>query len=174
MAGCQIATFNGGAQQVWWGWQKIITTVSAPKMDEVVCARNFLKRKGAKPILQQGATSQTQIPRIQSTTLNLARSKRGTTKSLPEKVGRHSKRVDTALLGKHTRKLYDDLTWKEANLLAQLRTGMARLNTYLYRIKAAQTEQCDCDQAKETVEHFLFRCTKWTAYRTDAPMHRHT
>jgi len=27
-------------------------TTSAPKMDQVVCAQNLFKRKGAKPILQ--------------------------------------------------------------------------------------------------------------------------
>ncbi len=56
-------------------------------------------------------------------------------KCLPEKVGSHSKRVDAALPGKHTRQLYDRLAWREARVLAQLRTGMARLNAYLYRIK---------------------------------------
>ncbi len=49
---------------------------------------------------QQGATPQTQIPSTRSTTLSIARSKRGNTKCLPEKVGRHSKRVDAALPGK--------------------------------------------------------------------------
>jgi hypothetical protein len=35
------------------GFQAVsLHTVSAPKMDEVVCAHNFFKRKGAKPILQ--------------------------------------------------------------------------------------------------------------------------
>ena len=52
-------------------------------------------------------------------------------------------------------------------MLAQLRTGMARLNTYLYRINAARSDLCACGQARETVEHFLFRCTKWTAFRTE-------
>ena len=52
-------------------------------------------------------------------------------------------------------------------MLAQLRTGMARLNTYLHRINAAPTDQCECGQARETVDHFLFRCTKWTQYRTE-------
>jgi hypothetical protein len=99
--------------------------------------------------------------------LNNARAKRGTTRSLPEKVGKHSKRVDIALPGKHTRRLYDGLPWKEANVLAQLRTGMARLNSYLHRINAAPTDLCACGQARETVEHFLFRCTKWTAFRTE-------
>jgi hypothetical protein len=104
---------------------------------------------------------------MKSTMLNNARAKRGTTRSLPEKVGKHSKRVDIALPGKHTRRLYDGLPWKEANVLAQLRTGMARLNSYLHRINAAPTDLCACGQARETVEHFLFRCTKWTAFRTE-------
>jgi hypothetical protein len=52
-------------------------------------------------------------------------------------------------------------------VLAQLRTGMTRLNGYLYRINVADTDQCACGQARETVEHFLFRCQKWTAHRTE-------
>ena len=51
-------------------------------------------------------------------------------------------------------------------ILAQLRTGMARLNGYLHRIGAAESDQCACGQATETVQHFLFRCTRWDAYRT--------
>jgi hypothetical protein len=78
--------------------------------------------------------------------------------SLPEKVGRHSQRVDAALPGKHTRHLYDRLSWKEASVIAQLRTGVGRLNAYLFHIKATPSDQCDCGQARETVEHFLFRC----------------
>lgn len=106
-------------------------------------------------------------PGMKSTMLNNARAKRGPTRSLPERVGVHSKRVDTALPGKHTRLLYDRLPWTEANVLAQLRTGMARLNSYLYRINAARSDLCACGQARETVEHFLFRCTQWTAFRTE-------
>ncbi len=101
---------------------------------------------------------------MRSTTLRVARAKRAAAKSLPEKVGRHSKRVDTALPGKRTRLLYDRLSRKEANVLAQLRTGMAKLNTYLHRIRAASSDQCACGQARETVEHFLFRCRQWTEH----------
>jgi hypothetical protein len=90
-----------------------------------------------------------------------------TTRGLPENIGKHSKRIDTALPGKHTRQLYDRLSWKEASVLAQLRTGMARLNVYLHRIKAASTDQCECGQARETVDHFLFRCRRWTAHRAE-------
>jgi hypothetical protein len=103
---------------------------------------------------------------MQSTTLNIARSKLGS-KNLPEKIGKHSKRVDAALPGKYTRRLYDKLSWKEASVLAQLRTGIARLNGYLHRIKAAATDQCVYEQDRETVEHFLFRCRRWTAHRTE-------
>ncbi|KAJ0132729.1 putative phosphatase SPAC5H10.03 [Fusarium oxysporum f. sp. albedinis] len=88
-------------------------------------------------------------------------------RKLPDGVGRHSRKVDSALPGKHTRLLYDQLPWKEASVLAQLRTGMARLNGYLYQIGAAVTDECPCGQAKETVEHFLFRCVKWMAQRKE-------
>ena len=46
---------------------------------------------------------QSQRPGMKSTMLNAARAKRGTTTCLPEKVGSHSKRVDLALPGRHTR-----------------------------------------------------------------------
>lgn len=104
--------------------------------------------------------------RAKSTTLNNARKKRQNVPKLPEKVGAYSKKVDTALPGKHTRTLYDALSSKEAKVLVQLRTGMARLNGYLHQIGAAASAECACGQAIETVEHFLFRCTKWMSYRT--------
>ncbi|KAJ0138245.1 hypothetical protein HZ326_18795 [Fusarium oxysporum f. sp. albedinis] len=88
-------------------------------------------------------------------------------RKLPDGIGRHSRKVDSALPGKHTRLLYDQLPWKEASVLAQLRTGIARLNGYLYQIGAAVTDECPCGQAKETVEHFLFRCVKWMAQRKE-------
>ncbi|KAH6667396.1 hypothetical protein B0J14DRAFT_676400 [Halenospora varia] len=42
---------------------------------------------------------------------------------------------------------------------------MVRLNGYLHRIGTAESGQCECGQARETVKHFLFRCTRWEAYR---------
>jgi hypothetical protein len=124
-------------------------------------------KQKAKEATRQGTEPQTQLPRVKSTTLNVARAKRGTTRSLPENVGKLSKRVDTALPAKHTRNLYDQLTRREASVLAQLRTGMARLNSYLFIIKAAPSDQCDCGQARETVEHFLFRCRRWAEHQTE-------
>ncbi len=128
-------------------------------------------KKIAKERAQQATGSKARPPTqrlgMRTTLLNAARAKRGPPRSLPEKVGVHSKRVDTALPGKHTRLLYDRLPWKESSVLAQLRTGMARLNSYLHRINAAPTDVCACGQARETVEHFLFRCTQWQAFRTE-------
>jgi ribonuclease HI len=80
-------------------------------------------------------------------------------------VGKYSKAIDKALPGQHTRKLYDAVKRRESNVLAQLRTGMARINSYLHRIGAADTDMCDCGQVPETMEHFLFRCTKWDTQR---------
>jgi hypothetical protein len=51
VAGCHIATFNGGAQVLQSTRDNKGGTESAPEMDVVVCAHNFFKQKGAKPIL---------------------------------------------------------------------------------------------------------------------------
>ncbi|EKV16962.1 Transposon I factor, putative [Penicillium digitatum PHI26] len=126
-----------------------------------------LAREQARTSTQEDALLQEHAPRMKSTTLNLARSQTVPRNTLPADVGKHAKRVDAALPGKHTRLLYDRLSWKEATVLAQLRTGMARLNGYLFRINVADTDQCACGQTKETVEHFLFRCRKWTAHRME-------
>ncbi|OQD68712.1 hypothetical protein PENANT_c297G01221, partial [Penicillium antarcticum] len=126
-----------------------------------------LAKEQARTATQEDALQQERVPRMKSTTLNIARSQAVPCSQLPENIGRHAKRVDAALPGKHTRLLYDRLTWKEATVLAQLRTGMARLNGYLNQINVAETDQCDCGQARETLQHFLFRCRKWTAHRTE-------
>jgi hypothetical protein len=133
-----------------------------------------LAKEQARVATQEDAVPQGKVPRMKSTTLNIARSQAVPSSELPGNIGRHSRRVDTALLGKHTRQLYDRLSWKEANVLAQLRTGMARLNGYLFRINAAETDQCACGQARETVDHFLFPCRKWTAHRTEMLQCTHT
>ncbi|KAG7001224.1 Retrovirus-related Pol polyprotein from type-1 retrotransposable element R1 [Fusarium oxysporum f. sp. conglutinans] len=112
-------------------------------------------------------TPQRGMTKAKTTILNRTRADLRTERKLPDGVGMHSRKVDSALPGKHTRLLYDQLSWKEASVLAQLRTGMARLNGYLYQIRAAPTDECPCRRAKETVEHFLFRCVKWTTQRKE-------
>ena len=99
-----------------------------------------------------------------STRIRLAITKQSQTTPLG-RIGRYSKTIDMALPGKHTRTLYDLLTRKEADVLVQLRTGLAKLNSFLHKIDAVESDTCECGQASETVQHFLFRCTKWTMQR---------
>jgi hypothetical protein len=139
---------------------------------EVESDLKWAAKTAAKESTQLGKTPGKKPARAYSTTLRHALERIQKYSRLPEGVGKFSKRVDAALPGMHTRQLYDSFSWKEASMLAQLRTGMARLNWYLHQIGAAVSEQCACGQAAETVEHFLFRCTQWTAQR--APMIQRT
>ena len=63
--------------------------------------------------------------------------------------------------------MQNKLKRREASVLAQLRTGMTRLSGFLSRIGAAESDQCACGHARETVEHFLLRCVRWTTLRED-------
>ena len=80
------------------------------------------------------------------------------------KVARHLRELDKALPGRHTRKLYDRLKRTDAAILAQLRGGYCRLNGYLHRIGQVDSDLCLCGQ-KETVQHFLLECPRWTQER---------
>jgi hypothetical protein len=124
-------------------------------------------RAKAKAIARQTTEplrkAQEQPPSAKATVLHLANQKlQG--KSI-ERVGEYTRKLDTALPGRHTRILYNSFNHTGASILAQLRTGMARLNGYLHRIGAAESDLCACGHAKETVEHFLFRCSQWDQYR---------
>jgi ribonuclease HI len=123
-------------------------------------------KKEARQSTEQNSTPSKKPFRALSAVLGTAKREQQSVEKLPENVGKYSKKIDVALPGKHTRLLYDSLSWKESRALAQLRTGMARLNGYLHQIGVAPSAECSCGYAKETVEHFLFRCTKWTALRT--------
>jgi hypothetical protein len=96
-------------------------------------------KEAARQATEQGRTPQGQCQQAKSTAINNAIAK-GETRTLPDGVGKYSRDIDTALPGKHTRILYDSLKRTEASVLAQLRTGMARLNRYLYRIRAAESD----------------------------------
>jgi hypothetical protein len=63
------------------------------------------------------AIPQVLFPAMRSTMSNVSRSNLLVKKSLPDKVENYSKRIDTALLGKHTRRLYDQRAAKEASIL---------------------------------------------------------
>jgi ribonuclease HI len=140
----------------------LIVWIPASENNVLLQAAKQEARKASK----EGASADKRFPRMKSTTLNLEKKKLKAERSLPEDVGNHSKRVDAAIPGEHTRQLYDDRPWIERNVLSQMRTGMARLNNSLYRIKAAPSRQCACGHEAETVAHFLFRCARWSTHRT--------
>jgi hypothetical protein len=114
-------------------------------------------KKAARRATEIGRLSQKQYYSAKSTIINIARAERRKHRTLPEEVGKHFEKIDAAIPGRHTRKLYNAFGRKEACILAQLRTGMARLNGYLHHIGVADTDQCACGQGRETGEHFLFK-----------------
>ena len=80
------------------------------------------------------------------------------------KTGRFLQEIDESPPGKHTKKLFNSLNRVDAAILAQLRTNIFRLETYLYKIKVAETDNCDWG-ALETVQHFLLLCPRWRQKR---------
>ena len=124
-----------------------------------------LAKRAAKKATELGKTPEGQLPQAKATVLMKLKQGIQDSVTLPQDIGKYSRDVDSALPGKHTKEIYDTLSKKEAGILAQLRTGMARLNGYLHRIGVSDTEQCDCGAAKETVKHFLFRCARWDHLR---------
>lgn len=116
--------------------------------------------------MQQGHITVVNIPIAKETVRRTALAKQVAT-TIPPQKSRFSRDLDQALPGTHTKKIYDTLQRKEANVLIQLRTRMARLNGYLYCIEATDSDLCQCGTAKDTVKHFLFRCPRWDILRQD-------
>ena len=122
-------------------------------------------KAAAKAATAHGRRPQVKTYQAKSTALNKAMSAAAEEHRLPPHVGRHSREVDVALPGKHTTKLYNQLKKDEASILAQLRTGATRLNSYLHKIGRAESDLCPCGSASETIKHFLFRCSLWNQQR---------
>ncbi|KAG9801086.1 hypothetical protein KCU95_g30, partial [Aureobasidium melanogenum] len=65
-------------------------------------------------------------------------------------TGKHLQKIDKALPGKHTAKLYNALNRTAAAAIVQLRTNISRLNTYLSKINVADTDRCECGMTETT------------------------
>jgi len=127
-----------------------------------------IAKREARRASRSESVPEKQFPMMRSTVYNLQRKKLMAEPKLPDKVGKYTKRIDAAVPGRHTRDLYDSTrSWKEASVLAQLRTDMSCLNESLYRIKAVPSGQCECKQARETVDHYLFSCRRWAMQRME-------
>jgi ribonuclease HI len=85
----------------------------------------------------------------------------------PWTTGQHLRQVDAALPGKHVRVLYDTLTRKEAQTLAQLRTGHSKLRGFLNKIGIEDDSTCECGEGVETVRHFLLHCQRFQNLRAE-------
>ena len=88
--------------------------------------------------------------------------------ALPVRVGKAIIReLDYALPGPHTKIIYDNLSKDDAAIITQLRTGNARLNLFLAKIKATDSAIYACEAAPESIRHFLFSCRRWTRQRRE-------
>ncbi|KAG7149025.1 hypothetical protein HYQ46_002067 [Verticillium longisporum] len=97
-----------------------------------------------------------------STTLNAARLKLRVERRLPDDVGKLSKEVDVALPGKHTRELYDNLSWRPAtqsnNISFHLRDEAFELR-YALRRPRADWRTCDTLRGPNTPHPYLVSTT---------------
>ena len=83
-----------------------------------------------------------------------------------------AKYIDKSPIGaRHTKAIYNALSRNGASIFCQLRTGKSRLNDYLFKIKAAESDLCECGE-RETVRHFLFFCNRWSKQRRQIQQHR--
>lgn len=76
-------------------------------------------------------------------------------------------KMDQALLGKHTLRLYGAFTSEQAATLVQARTGHCRLNRYLARIGLAESALCECELCEETIRHVILSCVRWAEEREE-------
>jgi ribonuclease HI len=74
-------------------------------------------------------------------------------------------KMDKALSGKHTLRLYGALSSDEASILVQARTEHCGLNACLFRKKLADSPACECGRGDETVLHVLLRCDLYAEAR---------
>ncbi|KIJ40009.1 hypothetical protein M422DRAFT_115707, partial [Sphaerobolus stellatus SS14] len=66
---------------------------------------------------------------------------------------------------KHTLNFYKNLPRRSCSVTTQLRTGFIGLNSYLYKIKAVDSPNCQFCQAEETVTYFLLQCRRYNTQR---------
>lgn len=83
------------------------------------------------------------------------------------KGGESTRKIGQALAQFHTKKLYDRLNYKEASVIAQLRTSKANLNEPLHKTKLIQSPACKCAAERETIKHFLLKCPRWIDLRAE-------
>ena len=61
--------------------------------------------------------------------------------------------------------MYDELSKRQASILAQLRIGMILLNGYLHNIKVVDSNLCEYSEAVESREYFILYYVEWSDQR---------
>ncbi|KAJ5159350.1 uncharacterized protein N7500_009001 [Penicillium coprophilum] len=67
---------------------------------------------------------------------------------------------------KKTLRLYEGLSKPQCAILIQMRTMRIGLRHFLFKIKAAETDRCNCDEGSQTPRHILMQCPKYAIPRT--------
>jgi hypothetical protein len=114
---------------------------------------------------EEGREAQDRVKMSRRTVQNAQERPRRATSQVSTTFGEFVRRTDATWPGNHTRRMYHDLSKRQASILAQLRTDMTPLYGYLQNIKAAETNFCDCGEAVESREHFIFHCIGWSEQR---------
>ena len=80
--------------------------------------------------------------------------------TLPLKIGKAIKELDSALPGAYIKMIYNNLSKDKARVIAQLYTGDAKLNLFLAKIKATESAIYAYRAALESIRPFLFGCLR--------------
>ncbi|CAA7270497.1 unnamed protein product [Cyclocybe aegerita] len=76
--------------------------------------------------------------------------------------------IDPAFPFHRFHKLQDSLNRPQASILTQLRTSHIPLNRYLHRFAKRDSPKCThCPRMDETVNHYLFQCSKYRRQRQE-------
>jgi ribonuclease HI len=67
---------------------------------------------------------------------------------------------------KKTLRLYEGLSKPQCAILIQMRTMRIGLRHFLFKIKAAETDRCSCDEGSQTPKHILMQCPQYVVPRT--------
>lgn len=133
--------------------------------------------KEAKKAASGNSSNQSRLPQLLKATLPASSSAikqtfQATLKTKARERWENSPRfrkvnaIDSSLPGKKYGKQIDRLPRKHASLLLQLRTGHAPLNLHLHRIGKAESPLCpQCEESRESVNHFLFACPAYARHR---------
>ena len=80
-------------------------------------------------------------------------------------------KYDSSMPSNRYRRLTAGMPRRYASILTQLRTNHVPLRAYLHKVNIAESPVCEqCEEAPETVTHFIMFCPKYSAQRRQLRM----